>query len=116
MFPSPEEKHDKHAYAHVKIHPYVIHLRGEIDSSHLTDVSSRSHPEQALGLHGDTSVVVRWVDWFDLDGDLVSQQFVEASFGVFAQVWFTVKSQRGGGIRQRGRWTGLLGGPEQKRS
>lgn len=47
---------------------------------HITDISSRSHPEQLLWLSCSRSVRGGWVYWLYLNGDLIGQQFVEALF------------------------------------
>lgn len=58
---------------------------------HCTNISSRSHPEQLLRLSCSRSGKVWWVDGLYLNGDLISQQFVEALFCTLFQVWFTTK-------------------------
>lgn len=52
-------------------------------SIHITDVSSRSHPEQLPWLSSSYSVEVWRVHRLYLYGDLVGQQFVKTLFSIF---------------------------------
>lgn len=63
--------------------------------SNITDVSSRSHPEEVSGFASSYSVEVWWVYWLNLDRDFIGQEFVKTLLSILCQVSFAGRKPRG---------------------
>lgn len=69
---------------------YSLFYSNVLALSH-TYMPSCSHPEQFFRLHGNTAMEIRRIHWFDLDGNLSCQDFIQALLGIISHIWITVK-------------------------